>query len=72
VDNKLDISLYQVKPATSKPLEKTSKIQTIPEFYKYVVITNNALKPSFADFVSLKIREGLDIGIVTVEEIMSS
>jgi len=66
VDNKSDILAYQVKPAYSKPLAKTSKTQTTPEFYKYVVITNNSLKPSFADFVAWKIREGLDIGIVTV------
>jgi hypothetical protein len=40
--------------------------------YEYVIITTDALKNSFADFVAWKKQKGIDIGIVTTQEIYNS
>ena len=69
VDNPQDIFMYQIRP----PLRKAGAIQSGPvPFYGYVIITSNALKPAFAAFVSWKRRKGLDIGVVTTEEIFAN
>ncbi len=72
VDNPKHISSYQQRPAQTKSLGKSAESQAgqLPS-YEYVVITNNALKTSFNDFVTWKRRKGLDIGVVTVEDIYS-
>ncbi|HVO72759.1 MAG TPA: C25 family cysteine peptidase, partial [Ignavibacteriaceae bacterium] len=48
------------------------KVEAPLPFYKYVVITSNALKNSFNKFVEWKKRKGIDIGVVTTEDIYSS
>jgi len=69
VDNPQDIPMYQVRP----PLGKAGAIQSGPvPFYEYVIITSNALKSSFDPFISWKRRKGLDIGVVTTEEILAN
>ncbi|MFH0895987.1 MAG: C25 family cysteine peptidase [Bacteroidota bacterium] len=40
--------------------------------YEYVVITDASLASSFADFVAWKKRKGIDIGIVTTQEIYAN
>ena len=69
VDNPEDIPAYQIKPAETNLLQK---IETQPAFYEYVIITSNALKSYFNKFVEWKKRKGIDIGVVTVEDIYSS
>lgn len=69
VDNSGSIGTYQ----TPKTLNKETgirKTMTIPA-YEYVIITTNALRPYFSKFVSWKKRKGLDIGIITTENIYS-
>lgn len=68
VENPQDISLYQVKPMQFSSFGKTNSIATV-NFYEYVVITTNALKNSFDKLVEWKKRKGIDIGVVTTEEI---
>ncbi|MGC9364903.1 MAG: C25 family cysteine peptidase [Fidelibacterota bacterium] len=69
VDNPEDIPIYKVRPT----LGKAMKIQSNPlPSYEYVIITNNVLKDKFESFVSWKKRKGLDIGIVTMEQITAN
>ncbi len=69
VDNPRDIPLYQ----THSRLQKERAIQSGPvPFYEYVIITSSDLKSSFDTFVSWKRRKGLDIGIVTTDEIFTN
>jgi hypothetical protein len=76
VDNPGSIRAYQVLPklisksnghAEGAALQKTTTVS----FYEYVIITTNALKPYFSNFVTWKKRKGWDIGIVTTEEIFA-
>lgn len=74
VDNPEDIPAYQLKP----PLSKTSIIQNqqmtqsnIP-FYKYVIITTNAMRNSFNQFIDWKKRKGINIGVVTMDDIRNN
>lgn len=68
VDNTKDIDAYQVKPTT---LGKVNGTETII-FYEYVIVTSNALKNSFNKFIEWKKRKGIDIGVVTTEEIYAN
>ncbi|MFZ2322343.1 MAG: C25 family cysteine peptidase [Ignavibacteriaceae bacterium] len=68
VANTDDILTYQVQPS----LSKESGIQNDqPPFYEYVIITADTLTSSFDRFIEWKERKGIDIGVVTVEEISS-
>jgi len=69
VDNPRDIPLYRVRPSLGKAMIFQSN--PLPS-YEYVIITNNALKDKFEAFVSWKKRKGLDIGIVTMEQITAN
>jgi tetratricopeptide (TPR) repeat protein len=66
VANPNDIPVYGVKPALSK-----TSLDELP-YHEYLVITSAALAPSFNDFVAWKKRKGLDIGVVTTEEIYAN
>ncbi len=44
---------------------------TLP-FYEYVIITDSTLVSGFTDFVNWKKRKGIDIGIVTTNDIYNS
>ena len=69
VDNPQDIPSFQVKPLSNVVMQKSlSQLN----FYEYVVITTNALKAGFDKFLEWKRRKGIDIGIVTVEEIYAN
>lgn len=73
IANPEDIPLYQFVPGENRGLGKSSGIQSGPlPAYEYVIITSSALKSAFDPFVSWKTRKGLDIGVVTVEEISST
>ncbi|MBN2602332.1 MAG: T9SS type A sorting domain-containing protein [Candidatus Marinimicrobia bacterium] len=70
VDNKNDISKYQIRHNKGKTLDKINSVQTgsCPS-WEYTVITSTDLRPYFEDLVSWKIRKGIDAGIVTVWDI---
>jgi hypothetical protein len=73
VDNSGDISSYQVRHSKGGSLGKQSAVQSGPlPAYEYVVITSESLEPFFGSFVSWKKRKGIDIGIVTVEDIFNN
>lgn len=40
------------------------------EVYEYVIVTTNALKNSFTDFVNWKMSKGIHTGVVTIEDIL--
>jgi hypothetical protein len=68
VDNPQDIPLYQVRPM----LGKAMSIQTNPlPSYEYVIISTNALKDNLKPFISWKKRKGLNIGVITMEQILT-
>lgn len=67
VDNPDKVIDYQVKPS----LGKTNSVSTV-NYYEYVLITSNALKNSFNNFIEWKKRKGIDIGVVTIEEIYAN
>jgi len=41
------------------------------EFYEYVIITSNKLRPAFEELIGWKRRKGLDAGIVDIQDILS-
>lgn len=67
VDNPEMISQFQVKPTNIK----SNPTETLG-FYEYVIITSNALKNSFNNFIEWKKRKGINIGVVTTEEIYAN
>lgn len=70
VDNPRDISAYSSPPnLLDSGVYPPYKPWTPLPSYEYVVITNQTLKPGFDKFVNWKRRKGLDIGVITVEEI---
>jgi hypothetical protein len=68
VDNPADIASYQVKPARIQKTLNKVLTGTLP-YYEYVIITSDVAKACFNEFIRWKRRKGLDIGIVTTEEI---
>ncbi len=75
VENKSDIPLYRIKPKVSSVYGNDSqqlKKPTPVEFHEYVIITIQALKPYFNDFVAWKKRKGIDIGVVTTSSIFAN
>ncbi|MBN1181522.1 MAG: hypothetical protein JXB49_04485 [Bacteroidales bacterium] len=68
VENPGDISSYQIRPSLNKGT--SVKSGSLP-FYEYVIVTSSAFSSAFNEFVSWKIRKGLDVGIVTVGAISS-
>ncbi len=73
IDNPHDLLMYQITPTLieTTPGEKVKLRDNVPT-YEYIIITSDSLKPYFDDFVSWKIRKGLDVGVVTVEEITTN
>ena len=73
IDNPEDIPVYQNVPPEGRGLGKPSSIQSGPlPAYEYVIITRDSIKDAFEPFLEWKKRKGLDIGVVTVEEILST
>lgn len=68
VDNPEDVTTYQKTPDSM--FGKTSVSSTLP-FYEYVIVTGEDYESSFDDFIEWKKRKGLDIGLVTIEDIYS-
>ena len=64
VDNSQDIPTYQ----GDHSIEQT---EYTPGYYEYVIITTDALKNNFDKFIEWKKRKGINIGLVTVEYILS-
>ncbi|MDR3627991.1 MAG: C25 family cysteine peptidase, partial [Ignavibacteriaceae bacterium] len=71
IDNPEDMSSYQTKPTIMSKESFVSKVTTGVPFYKYVIITTNALSNSFTQFVNWKKKKGIDIGVVTMENILA-
>ncbi|MGE5620972.1 MAG: C25 family cysteine peptidase [archaeon] len=82
VDNTEDIMRYQVKPQIAESNSQMNSLQgtnlsiqsttgMIP-FYEYVIITTNDLKPGFDEFIKWKKKKGLNIGIVTIDQILAN
>ncbi|GAB4453745.1 MAG: hypothetical protein Fur0028_09230 [Bacteroidales bacterium] len=72
VENKNEIANYQIKPKLSnisEPLSNVLKKPTPVQFHEYVIITTEALKPYFNNFINWKSSKGIDIGIVTTSSI---
>ncbi|HPR87312.1 MAG TPA: C25 family cysteine peptidase [bacterium] len=69
VDNPQDIGRYRKQPA----LGKLTAVQVNPlPSYEYVIITTNALKDYLNAFAAWKARKGLNVGIVTMEQILAN
>ncbi len=72
VDNKEDISRFQHKPNLIEKFD-TNRIQLNKpspcKFYEYTIITSNALKNYFNDFVNHKKSKGINTGVVTTSSI---
>ena len=64
VDNPQYIPAYQ----GNHSIERT---EYLPEFYEYVIITTDALKNHFNKFIEWKQRKGINIGVTTVQHILS-
>lgn len=81
VDNPEDISLYQKKAnlisasvGNSNIINSQSSLlttTTLP-FYEYVIITPSAFSSAFNNFVTWKRRKGVNIGVVTTEQIYAN
>jgi len=73
VDNPEDIE-YKDSFIDFESAPELRVFATIPQelSYDYVVITNNALAPSFDRFVAWKKRKGINIGVVTMEYIRNN
>ncbi len=68
IDNDEDISIFST-PRLNKGASVTSG--PLPA-YEYVIITTSSLSSSFSKFINWKRRKGLDIGLVTVEQISAN
>ena len=69
IDNPKDIHRYRYLPTLGKV--GTVQSGSLP-FHEYVIITSNTLKNSFTNFILWKKRKGLDIGVVTTQEIYNN
>jgi hypothetical protein len=67
VDNPGEVESYT---ETANLVQPTS-LANPSESYEYVIITNNALKPSFQPLIEWKIQKGLNATIVLVEDIVN-
>lgn len=72
VDNPQDISAFQVRPMGMKQGLNIEGGSGPVLFYEYVIITSPALESSFDTFLEWKKRKGLDIGVVTTDDIFSN
>jgi hypothetical protein len=69
VDNPEMITSYSTG---SKVVKSMQLVSTALPFYEYVIITPNSFKTAFNNFVSWKRGKGLNIGVVTTEEIYAN
>jgi hypothetical protein len=69
VDNPQDIGRYQKQPSLGKLM--AVQVNPLPS-YEYVIITTNALKDYLNSFAAWKARKGLNVGIVTMEQILAN
>jgi hypothetical protein len=77
VDNKSDLELYNIISEKKKNTEstglKSATITTgISVFCEYVVITPSSLASYFNDFIAWKKQKGVDIELVTTEQIFQN
>ena len=77
VINAESIIHYNVQSHQAPVVQKTSGLVSAEDTYEYVIITNEALKNSqaeytFQDLIQSKIDKGLNATIVTVEDIISN
>jgi len=80
VDNDDDIEEYNVWKNYTTSMNDTSdqaNTQTMGTLsvdvgYEYVIITTQSLSSAFDDFIAWKKRKGIDIGLVTVKDIVNN
>lgn len=75
IDNQEDIPVYQIKPLSFRKepvMQNLLSTQDAIPFYEYVIITTDALKNSFKRFVDWKLRKGINIGVVTIEDVIAN
>jgi hypothetical protein len=66
-------SIIKQSTSSTKVISKVgSATNTTLPYYEYVIITDASLVSGFADFVNWKKRKGIDIGIVTTNDIYSN
>jgi hypothetical protein len=68
VENKNQIDTFQNNPIFVDDIGDTPS--GLPA-YEYVVVTPSAYTSAFSDFITWKKQKGIDIGIVTIEEVLS-
>lgn len=68
VENKNQINTFQNTPIIVDEIGDTPS--GLPA-YEYVVVTPSAYVSAFSDFITWKKQKGIDIGIVTIEEVLS-
>lgn len=70
IDNDEDIIRFGLDKLNSEILN-SGGLKSITADFEYLVITSEDLASSFTDFMAWKRRKGVDIGLVTVEDISS-
>jgi hypothetical protein len=68
VENTQDIDLYKTSPNIIESITSTGSLLS----FEYVIITPADYINSFDDFIDWKKKKGIDIGIVTIEDIKSN
>ena len=69
VENSQDVNNYRDTLLFNNRIEQGQK--AIP-FYQYVIITDQSLVSAFSDFVEWKTRKGINIGVVTTQQIYNN
>jgi len=69
VENKEQINSFYITPTFVDEIETTT---TGLPAYEYVIITPQGYASAFDDFVTWKKQKGVDIGIVTIEDVLSN
>ena len=68
VENKEQIEYFYIKPTIVDEIE--AAMNGLPA-YEYVIVTSQVYASAFDDFVTWKKQKGVDIGIVTIENVLS-
>lgn len=81
VENKSDVETYRVKPSNeltnsaNKGYSSAAMKSTttgIPISCDYVIVTSSTLAPEFTEFIAWKRRKGINIDLVTIEDIIAN
>src|SRR6056297_21508 len=74
IDNKKDVARFNVWKTIDEqkiaPDNTEQNSKSVDMGYEYVIITSQNLSSAFDEFIEWKKRKGIDIGLVTVEDIL--